>query len=130
MRSIGLRRWYINVTIAVLDIIHGSVFYLKHDVSDTGFCLRPQMKPTQSGPNRSSFYLWCPQTETIYGAQLSRFHLKTETDSCTGNVVFYIRDMTTDKARGLIVFRPTNIVRNVKDYTTDQMQIELKLLCA
>jgi hypothetical protein len=29
--SIGLWRWYINVTITILDIIHYSVFYLKLD---------------------------------------------------------------------------------------------------
>jgi hypothetical protein len=28
MRSTGLRRWYINITITILDIIHSSVFYL------------------------------------------------------------------------------------------------------
>jgi hypothetical protein len=29
LRSIGLWRWYINVTITILDIIHYPVFYLK-----------------------------------------------------------------------------------------------------
>jgi hypothetical protein len=29
IRSIGLWRWYINVTITILDIIHRPVFYLK-----------------------------------------------------------------------------------------------------
>jgi hypothetical protein len=29
MRSIGLWRWYINITITILDIIHRPVFYLK-----------------------------------------------------------------------------------------------------
>jgi hypothetical protein len=37
-----LRRW--------ADIVHRPVFYLKHYVSETGFFLRLQMKPTQSGP--------------------------------------------------------------------------------
>jgi hypothetical protein len=31
---------YINITITILDIIHRDVFYLKHDVSETGLCLR------------------------------------------------------------------------------------------
>jgi hypothetical protein len=30
MRSTGLLRWYINITITVLDIIHRPVFYLRH----------------------------------------------------------------------------------------------------
>jgi hypothetical protein len=39
-----------NITVTILDIIHRPVFYIKHDVSDTGFCLRLQAKPTQMGP--------------------------------------------------------------------------------
>jgi hypothetical protein len=31
MLSIGLLRWYINITIRILDIIHRPVFYLKHN---------------------------------------------------------------------------------------------------
>jgi hypothetical protein len=34
MRSIGLWRWYINLTVTVLDIIHRHVFYLKHTMDD------------------------------------------------------------------------------------------------
>jgi hypothetical protein len=40
-----------------LDIIHRLLYSLKtvqipfyNNVSETGFCLRPQVKPTQSGP--------------------------------------------------------------------------------
>jgi hypothetical protein len=47
MQSIGLWRWYINITITILGIIHRPVFYLKHDVSETGFCLRLQVEPSQ-----------------------------------------------------------------------------------
>jgi hypothetical protein len=50
MLSIDLRRWYINVTITILDIIHRPVFYLKQNVSVTGFFFRLQMEPTQLGP--------------------------------------------------------------------------------
>jgi hypothetical protein len=50
MLSIGLWRWYINITITILDIIHRPVFYLKYDVSETGFCLRLQKEPTRMGP--------------------------------------------------------------------------------
>jgi hypothetical protein len=40
----------INITITILDIVHRPVFYLKRDVSETGFCLRLQAEPTHLGP--------------------------------------------------------------------------------
>jgi hypothetical protein len=33
-----------------MDIIHPPVFYLKHDVSETGVCLRHKVERTQLGP--------------------------------------------------------------------------------
>jgi hypothetical protein len=39
MLSVGLWRWYINITITILDFIKRLVFYLKHGVSETEFCL-------------------------------------------------------------------------------------------
>jgi hypothetical protein len=41
---------HINITITILDILHRSVFCLKHDVSKTGFCLCLQVEPIQLGP--------------------------------------------------------------------------------
>jgi hypothetical protein len=35
--------------ITILEIIHRPVFYLKHDVSETGFCLSLQVNTTQLG---------------------------------------------------------------------------------
>jgi hypothetical protein len=59
LRSIGLWRWYINITITILDIIHRPVFYLKHDVSETGFCLHLRVELTQLGPiDTASLCLW------------------------------------------------------------------------
>jgi hypothetical protein len=49
MLSIGLWRWYINITITSLDIIQRPVFHLKHSISETGFGLRLQLEPTQLG---------------------------------------------------------------------------------
>jgi hypothetical protein len=40
IRSKSLLLWYINTIIQFLDIIHLPVFYLKQNVSETGFCLR------------------------------------------------------------------------------------------
>jgi hypothetical protein len=34
MSFIGLRQWYINATITILDIIHRPVFYLNLTVDD------------------------------------------------------------------------------------------------
>jgi hypothetical protein len=50
MLSIGLWLWYINITITILDIIHRIVFYLKLDISETGFCLCLQVEHTQLSP--------------------------------------------------------------------------------
>jgi hypothetical protein len=46
-----------------LDIIHRLVHLLKnHNVSETGFSLRPQVKPTQLDPiDRASPYLQSPK---------------------------------------------------------------------
>jgi hypothetical protein len=42
-----------------LDIIHRPVYISEHNISETGFCLPPQVKPTQLGPiDRASSYLW------------------------------------------------------------------------
>jgi hypothetical protein len=35
-----------DITITILDIIQHSVFYLKHDVLETEFCLHFQVEPT------------------------------------------------------------------------------------
>jgi hypothetical protein len=45
-----------------LDIIHRPVFYIKHDVSKTGFCLRLQIEPTQLGKSPEA------ETSSIYWA--------------------------------------------------------------
>jgi hypothetical protein len=50
MLCIGLWRWYVNITITILDIIQRPVFYLKYDVSETAFCLRLQVESTQLCP--------------------------------------------------------------------------------
>jgi hypothetical protein len=38
-----------DITVIILDIIYLSVSYLKHNVSESGFCLRLQVEPTQMG---------------------------------------------------------------------------------
>jgi hypothetical protein len=64
MLSIGLWRWYINITFTILDIIHRPVLYLKHNVSETGFYLRLQVEPTQLGPMDTISLLFA-DSETI-----------------------------------------------------------------
>jgi hypothetical protein len=39
----GLLRWYINITITIVNIIHRPVFCLKHNVSETESSLRNDM---------------------------------------------------------------------------------------
>jgi hypothetical protein len=49
----GINRFVTMVcytTITILDIIRCPAFYLKHNVSETVFCLRIQVEPTQMGP--------------------------------------------------------------------------------
>jgi hypothetical protein len=69
MLSIGLWRWYVNITATILDTIHRPVFYLKQGVSETGFCLGLEVIPTGFG----------------LGAG---YHLKKETEFSLWNVVF------------------------------------------
>jgi hypothetical protein len=40
---------YHHITVTILDVIDDPVFYLKPDVSETGFCLCIQVEPTQLG---------------------------------------------------------------------------------
>jgi hypothetical protein len=58
------------------------VYFSKHNVSGTGLCLRLQVKPTQLGP--------IDKLVPVSGdwVQLSRFYVKTETESSLRNVVF------------------------------------------
>jgi hypothetical protein len=62
-----------NITITILYIIRRPVFYLIHDVSETGFFLGLQVEHVQMG--------------SFYWAHLCRFHLKTETESSLLNAV-------------------------------------------
>jgi hypothetical protein len=58
LRSIGLWRWYVNITITILNIIHRPLFYLKHDISETGSHLRFRLERTHLWPiDRATIYL-------------------------------------------------------------------------
>jgi hypothetical protein len=59
---------------------HLSVFYLKHDISENGFCLSLQVEPTEMFPET--------ETRAFCWAHFSWFHLKRETESSFRNVVF------------------------------------------
>jgi hypothetical protein len=57
--------WTLSI---VLSLSKNTVLYifLKHNVSETGFCLHLQVKPTQLGPmNRASPYLWKNKQEVF-----------------------------------------------------------------
>jgi hypothetical protein len=76
----------------MLYLKHHPVFTLKRNILGTAFCLHLQVKPTQLGRiYRSSPYLLSYSetgTCSIDWANLSRFHLKTETESALHNVTF------------------------------------------
>jgi hypothetical protein len=55
----------LNITITILDIIQPPVFYLKHDVSETGFCLHLHVEPAQVGQLESASI--CLQTPAGQG---------------------------------------------------------------
>jgi hypothetical protein len=76
MLSMGLWRWYINITIPIQDIVNRPVFYLKHNISETGVCLRLQVEPTQ--------------LSSIYRSSLCL--RRQETESSLRNAVFWIKD--------------------------------------
>jgi hypothetical protein len=64
IRSIGLCRWYINITIKILDIIHRPVINLKYNVLRTGFCLRIQVRWAQYTARLSLSLSLCLEKET------------------------------------------------------------------
>jgi hypothetical protein len=49
-----LWRWHINKIIDFLEIIHHPVIFIKNNVSETGFCLHPQVEAYSVWPNRQS----------------------------------------------------------------------------
>jgi hypothetical protein len=55
MLSIAFWRRYINITNTILDIIRRPVFYLKYNLSQTGFYLRLEMDG-----DRDKLYLFGP----------------------------------------------------------------------
>jgi hypothetical protein len=59
----------------LLNNIHRPVYVLKHNVSETGLCLRPQVKPTLLGPIGRAW------------TQQGRFYLRTETEDRTMDIV-------------------------------------------
>jgi hypothetical protein len=91
-------------------------YFSKHNVSETGFCLRLQVKPTQLSPiDRVSPYL----RTSIDWAQLSRFYLKTETKSSFRKVWFWkIIRRFLDKDKTMDNVRKHNIRTSVRSSET------------
>jgi hypothetical protein len=74
----------VGITIAL------ALFYLKQDVSETRLCLRLQKKRMQVSPVDRDTLSPDSETETslFHWIHLSRFHLKSETESSVRNVEF------------------------------------------
>jgi hypothetical protein len=86
-RVANIRFWTLSIILSLSK--NCPVYFSKHNISETGFCLSLQVKPTQLGPiDRTSPYL-CSGSSSIDWAQLSRFCLKTETGSSLWNIVFW-----------------------------------------
>jgi hypothetical protein len=64
-----------------MEIIHRSVFYLKHCVSETGLCLRIQVEFAQLGAIERTTVCLRWQGIALSVGLLSRFHLTVETES-------------------------------------------------
>jgi hypothetical protein len=79
----------IFITIKILDIIHRPVFYLSHNVSETGFCQTDTVSSLQTGTSKVDWVL------------LSSCHLMTETESNTRNFSFEIYNRTMDNVQNL-----------------------------
>jgi hypothetical protein len=58
-----------------MDIIHRPVIYLKHDISDTGFCLHLQVEPTQLRPIYRTSLCLCDSYIIILSSQVYRSNL-------------------------------------------------------
>jgi hypothetical protein len=88
-----------------------SVYISKCNISETGFCLHLQGKPTQLGPvNRASPEI---ATMSIDWAQLSRFYLKTDRiRSLKCCVLKYKQDGVLDKNRMLDNVQKHNVCTN------------------
>jgi hypothetical protein len=81
MRSIGLWRWYINITITTLDIIHRPVFYLEQWF---GHCI---LSPFSGGTYSFGLHIFGPN---------SKYQLKAETESCPAKHCVLNRRKTMD----------------------------------
>jgi hypothetical protein len=96
----------------MLDIIHRPHFYLKHNASETGFCLRLQVSLLSSaqqialvsvvmlGERERECVCVC-ETNAIFWVQLGRFHLKTETVTSHRSVAFQIKVRTMDNVQNV-----------------------------
>jgi hypothetical protein len=89
----SLQSIYCQSSLCSVSGHYPSHFYLKPSVSETAFCLRLKVGPTHlDSVGRACPYLLTPvptQGKTCW-AQLSRFHLKSETNCCLRNIMSFI----------------------------------------
>jgi hypothetical protein len=50
IKSTGVWRWYVDITVTILDIIQNPVFYLKQNISKTGFGHLFKIEHSKLGP--------------------------------------------------------------------------------
>jgi hypothetical protein len=84
--SYSLWRWYINITTSILDIIRRHVFYLKHEVLGTKFCLCLQVGPTENPSlssdtsNNTNLVVFCELFRMISQGTVSHYQRHSETE--------------------------------------------------
>jgi hypothetical protein len=64
MGSVGLWKWYINIIVTVLDVIHRPGFYLKHNFLETGFF--PQTATSSIDWFQLSSFTWRRRQNPVY----------------------------------------------------------------
>jgi hypothetical protein len=65
LSSVGLWRWYINITITILDIIHRIVSYLKLNFNSTGLSV-PHRKHITSPLRAQQVNVICRFVTMVY----------------------------------------------------------------
>jgi hypothetical protein len=79
MRSTAFWRWFINITVTIMDIIHRPVFYLKHAMINVRTSQETHYVSFRKLDSVSVFRFPETENKSVDWASLSICHLKKET---------------------------------------------------
>jgi hypothetical protein len=105
IRSAGLWRLYIIITITGLYFIYRPAFHLKHKVSETGFCLRLKVDPIGRASlcRRLSSFLLRTETESSYhNAELWELY--------SASVYWHCQDFVRERDFSVFPYRFPNMI--------------------